>query len=393
MKKLIFAGLTLMVFASCGESAPTKKETKEETKIPETDTRDTLSVKKDSVIKENFYNDLAKILAGREVGTSSEHYSLSQSAAFKNYSSTVERNFTRFENDKLGSLKKWSNSDLKDINDETKEVLYPFSGPDIVYAYSMLPKAENYYLFGLEPVGEIPNLEDYPVDSLPKLFSTLSSSISDNLNLSFFITKNMKVDLRNPIIQGTIPVLLFFMSRMDLHVQDIQPVDIDLKGKIVKNPKYASLSTKKSFKSGVEITFVRPNDNSVGKVYYFSKNIANDGFSDKNGLSAFMNSLGNVTTMVKSASYCMHEDKFSMIRNLLLENSKAIVQDDTGIPYNIFDKEAWKISLYGKYTVPVRVFSEYLQQDLKDEMQKSAKNISFRYGYNSPSNILVARKK
>ena len=102
--------------------------------------------------------------------------------------------------------------------------------------------------------------------------------------------------------------------------------------------------------------------------------------------------MNNVTTLVKSSSYCMHTDKYADIRELTLNCSDVIVQDDTGIPLNFFDSQQWRIDVYGSYVSPISVFSMHKQQDLKDLIKKSAKAIDFRFGYNYPSNILVGRK-
>ena len=40
--------------------------------------------------------------------------------------------------------------------------------------------------------------------------------------------------------------------------------------------------------------------------------------------------------MFKSTSYMLHRKEFSLIRNLVLDNSAAILQDDSGIPYRLF---------------------------------------------------------
>ena len=96
--------------------------------------------------------------------------------------------------------------------------------------YSFLPNAENYFMVALEPVGKIPNIEKID-NNMNSFFGALNNAIRDNLNLSFFITKNMKGQMNNAQIKGTIPALLFFMARMNLHIQDIVPASISKDGK------------------------------------------------------------------------------------------------------------------------------------------------------------------
>ncbi|MDB4340183.1 hypothetical protein OAA13_00865, partial [Crocinitomicaceae bacterium] len=286
---------------------------------------------------------------------------------------------------KLKNFEDWSSIELKDRMNTTENLFYPFSGPDIAYAYSMIPTAQNYYLFGLEPVGEIPNLKGLKSNALPALFNSINSAISDNLNLSFFITKNMKSDLSNHEIKGTIPILLFFMSRMDLHIQNIKPVSISTEGTL-------EYSKSSEFKSGVEISFLRNGSKKLNNVYYFSMDISNYNTETELNLRKFTENLNEVTTLVKSSSYCMHTDKYSLIRELTLNCSDVIVQDDTGVPLKFFTPKEWEINTYGTYVAPISVFSMHKQNDLKDLIKESAKTINFRFGYNNPSNILVGRK-
>ena len=295
--------------------------------------------KVDSIIHLNpYYNDISLFIAGLPIDSLSRFTDISKSSEFIEYGKTIEKTFSRFRRKKMDNLELWRDSTLNDINATTEDVLYPFSGPDIIYAYSILPKARNYYLFGLEPVGIIPNIENYTPGSLPTLFKSINTSISDNLNLSFFITKKMKVELSAPEIKGTVPILLFFMSRMNLHIQDIVPVSLDEDGSIVRDINGNGYTTTKTFKNGVDITFIRPNENKLSHVYYFSLNINNSGFVNSPQLGLFINSLNNkTTTLVKSSSYCMHTEKYATIRDLLLNKSDNIIEDDSGIPYALFN--------------------------------------------------------
>ena len=351
--------------------------------------------KVDSIIHLNpYYNDISLFIAGLPIDSLSRFINISKSSEFIEYGKTIEKTFSRFRRKKMYNLELWRDSTLNDINATTEDVLYPFSGPDIIYAYSILPKARNYYLFGLEPVGIIPNIENYNPGSLPTLFKSINTSISDNLNLSFFITKKMKVELSAPEIKGTVPILLFFMSRMNLHIQDIVPVSLDEDGSIVRDINGNGYTTTKTFKNGVDITFIRPNENKLSHVYYFSLNINNSGFVNSPQLGLFINSLNNkTTTLVKSSSYCMHTEKYSTIRDLLLNKSDNIIEDDSGIPYALFNQNVWDINLYGSYSKPVDVFESFMQEDYKTAFQESSHPINFRFGYSYPSNILVSRKK
>ena len=151
---------------------------------------------------------------------------------------------------------------------------------------------------------------------------------------------------------------------------------------------------KEKNQKGVKISFLRPNENKPSFVYYFPINISNNGLDGNPRYSKFIKSINkNLTTMIKSASYCLHEDKFSKIRDLIINQSTNLIQDDSGIPFSYFDSKLWENNFYGIYNAPIRAFSNYRQDDYKQVFIEKAKQINFRFGYSYPSNLIVVRRK
>ena len=65
----------------------------------------------------------------------------------------------------------------------------------------------------------------------------------------------------------------------------------------------------------------------------------------------------------------------------MLEHSEVIVQDDSGIPYRLFDKSRWDISLFGTYRYPLPGMGVYPQQDLIRAYAGGSEHLPFAYGY------------
>ena len=75
----------------------------------------------------------------------------------------------------------------------------------------------------------------------------------------------------------------------------------------------------------------------------------------------------------------------------------SVFQDDSGIPYKFFKADEWTISLYGKYSKPIKAFNYGFQPDL-DKAYKagSVPPLPFSFGYHvfdGFSNIMLAIKK
>ena len=86
-----------------------------------------------------------------------------------------------------------------------------------------------------------------------------------------------------------------------------------------------------------------------------------------------------------------------MIRELVLSQSVAVLQDDSGIPYHFFAAAPWTTQLYGEYVRPYGSFKWLQQADLrKAYLSPGPKPLNFRIGYGygkTASNLLFARKQ
>ncbi len=75
-------------------------------------------------------------------------------------------------------------------------MFYMFSGPDFLYANAFYPKATTYVLSALEPPGSVPDLAKLPRGGVGAALYNVERSLSSILSFSFFITKQMKIDLQ-----------------------------------------------------------------------------------------------------------------------------------------------------------------------------------------------------
>ena len=85
-------------------------------------------------------------------------------------------------------------------------------------------------LAGLEPAGQIPDLQKIPRGSLGPSLHTVSSSMHTVLSLSFFITHNMRTQLSAGRLNGTIPILYVFLARSGKTVKEVSLVNLDADG-------------------------------------------------------------------------------------------------------------------------------------------------------------------
>jgi hypothetical protein len=142
---------------------------------------------------------------------------------------------------------------------------------------------------------------------------------------------------------------------------------------------------------GVRITFSRNGRSQT--LYYFKTDLSG-------GNSAFLRwcaARGPGVSLIKAASYLMHGEGFSGVRNFLLEHSSFIVQDDSGIPLRAFNKN-WALEFYGRFVPHGEKFGKYDQQALAEIYRRNPPppELGFAFGYwwQAERGILIlARRK
>jgi hypothetical protein len=299
-------------------------------------------------------DDSAHFLAGLPVKGPLEP--LTQTDAWRNHANALDEAWFKKEYFQLGRIRDWMNANASEYYTSTNTAYYMFSGPDFLYAHAFFPNARTYILAGLEPVGQVPDLSRVPPDVLAGELSALRASMHTILQTHYFITKDMRTDLGRTNLGGTLPILYVFLARRGCTVLDTT---------YIKSPA-----------EGVKINFT--NAGRTQTLYYFKTDLS----GGKSNFLAWCAAQGPGLSLLKAASYLMHGEGFAGVRNFLLEHSRVIIQDDSGIPLRAFPKN-WKVDCYGRYVPHVEMFGKFRQPDLAAiyDRQPPPAELGFAFGY------------
>lgn len=294
----------------------------------------------------------------------------------------------------LSPIQHWKDSTLPQECINANFILYPFSGPDFVFPNTIFGKFNRMVMFGLEKPGtDISNNGyKYAENLVPKM----QESLIDYFGKSYFITKNMIKHLNTDTISGVTPLIASFIVYSGYSLISIRNFHLDSNGnKQYYVPENQKESTEKI--SGVEFKYTN-NGNDEKSIEYLSFNAEDAYLKNHEEIMKFLNSTvpDNVTTYIKSASYLLHYGSFSRIRQLCLQKSKFLLQDDTGIPYKYL-KDNFDLSLFGIYEKPIKDFSGVFQSDL-DSVYSRSKRVSlpFNLGYHyftRNQNLIFGKRK
>ena len=215
----------------------------------------------------------------------------------------------------LAPIRAWMTTNASEYYNSSNTMYYMFSGPDFLYAHAFFPNANTYILAGLEPVGQVPDLSRLSPDVLGGELSALRSSMSTD-SARPIISSPRTCAPTSAAVGGTLPILYVFLARRGCTVLDTTYIN--------------------SPAPGVKITFVQ-SEGPKQTLYYFKTDLSG-------GKSTFLSwcaAQGPGLSLLKAASYLMHGEGFAGVRNFLLERSRVIIQDDSGIPLRSFPK-GWK---------------------------------------------------
>lgn len=318
-------------------------------------------------------NDATAFLAGIDLPHRADH-PLTSSTSWQSHKKTLDQEFTSHQERVLFPMSAWSNAELTPEFVEESTVRYLFSGPDILHAFHVFPKADTFILCGLEPVGEIPKLDSLTSGNAGRALGEVRNALGEIINFSFFRTKDMKEDLQFATFHGTTPIMMIFLARSGQYIKSIEFQELNDDGTLTGK----GLDSKGA--DGVKIEFSPRRMSTSKTLYYFSSDLSDGGFP-KTGFRTWLESQPKGNSYLKAASFLMHQNWFKHVRQHLLDYSVQIVQDDSGIPFRYFEADVWYADLFGNYNGPIDLFAEYYQRGLRSAYQTRKKPLDFGTGY------------
>jgi hypothetical protein len=250
-------------------------------------------------------------------------------------------------------------------------------------------------MVALEPTGTLPTASRLKSKDLAKYLAENRETVSSELGRSFFVTREMDRQFRGQVTDGLLLPILHLLVRTQHTILGFRYVRLDEQGQVIDRAADYKAPTRYGNK-GAEIEFRSDADQSMHKLFYFTVNLSDERLAEDQPFLTYLSRLQGTTTLLKATSYLTHHKEFSIIRDRILATSNAILQDDSGIPYQRFQTGAWKVQLYGEYTRPYGSFRPFEQPDLRKAYEAGgAKPLTLRLGYGYSkvaSNLLLARR-
>ena len=296
---------------------------------------------------------------------------------------------------RLATMEAWREREVKVTGEQRKTLLYPFSGPDFLNAYTLFPSHGRYIFFSLERPGSLPDMESVTSTQFIKILNDVRSAFRDIFERNYFITSYMTKQLTTPWVRGTVPVMATMMALMNRRIVRIEP--IDLFPELARIYDAPDSNRPRLLLRGVRIDFANPAVPGTQQLYYFSLDAADRALEYYPDFIPWVGQHKPATALIKSASYLLHDGQFAKTRSMLLESTDLVVQDDTGIPYRFLSQTPWHVKLYGKYHKPIRPMEYAYQKDLEAAFNANPDQpeLPFPFGYHwrgKQSALILARR-
>lgn len=292
-------------------------------------------------------------------------------------------------------------------------VVYPFGGGDLVSALTTYPNLTEVTTLSLEHAGDprriadidAPHLEDSLLRVRKAAIRLLTQSDSLSEDLMQLERGNLPGELALFLIGLAVhnqePVgLVYFSIGPDGEPRYLEADDVArTEGQIGQalNSEWTSPDFSVAF-SNMELTF-RPRSapGSAPRVHrHIAANLMDSRLTADPSIIRYLEKRGRVAAMTKAASYTLWNDRYSMIRTVLLDRMEFMISDSTGIPQSYAARGGFVQETYGWFEKPFLETSETHSKDFARLWASQPKRtLPFRYGYlddGENAHLLVTRR-
>lgn len=336
-------------------------------------------------------DSIARLLAGLPP-TRPEHAALADTAAWKEHSRALQDSWARVRDGQRAAMVAWRVTELPAGCPVGQTLFYPFSGPDFLNAHWLFPDCANRVMFGLERIGVVPAVEGMTETEFAQLLAGVRGFMINLFARNYFVTDTMLKDLRtDQRLQGVVPVFMVLMALSGVEVMRVAPLALE-RAPGAKPARPGGRGVR-----GITIDYRVPGPAPARRLNYFSLDATDAALADYPEFLDYLRAMGPTTTLIKSASYLLHGNEFNRVRGIVLDQTRFLVQDDTGLQYTRLIKQGFEVRVYGSYGVPIPPFEGAFQSNLAAAYQKqNPPPLPFRFGYHRNrgdvrSTLMVAR--
>lgn len=301
----------------------------------------------------------------------------------------VQRYWRKYQRRIGRPMHPWVRRELKPRTDAT--IFYPFGGPDLATVQRLFPAAARYVLVSIQRAGRPPAPERMGLERFRRTLRVFRIGLDWFGRKGFFLTKQLNRQYhRRRLVEGISGILLLFAERGGFEVRALTPIRLG-HGRLEPYPAAAGQDDRWD---SVRLLLRRRADDRRVVVDYFRLDLSDDNLEQTPAARAWLRQMSTNPVLLKAASHLLQKERFSTLRDLLLEHAPSIVQDETGIAYGTLS-ELFEVVLYGDFARANTSFDRSLQRRLKRayDRRQDVEPLPFIFGYRKKAGSCLIRAR
>lgn len=245
-------------------------------------------------------------------------------------------------------------------------VVYPFGGGDLISALVVYPDAPELTTISLEQSGDPRRINAVKPARLKSSLSSMSVKIGGMLSVGSNTSVNLSSSQKNDlpvqvvsfligmVVHGYEPTAMYYFLLNDdgsiNYLDEAEILDLDKEEAEHLRSSWRTPDFSPAF-ANVEIRYKKRDvEDAPEQIFrHIAWNLHNDKLAERPQLITHLEAKGQVSGMVKGASYLLWQDGFSTIRDYMLGHMPFILSDSTGIPVEYATAAGFRIETFGKF--------------------------------------------
>jgi hypothetical protein len=280
--------------------------------------------------------DVARVLAGMPPVTTGAFASLLSTPTWRAYESEARNRWSAAWSSRWEPVRRWAGVELKNPAGKCQTLLHPFGETAFLPSYLMFPACEGYVLVGSEPIGQMPAFTEASASQVARMAEEVRRSFPE----VFAQGAGTRRGAQSPAARlGALRLLLVQLAHLDARIVHASRFDLASNGRPLEaipirggNARPAALS----------LTFEVPGGRPQSLVY-LPADLDDAAIRRRPGVWTFLKLQAPFTTLLSPARE-LGDDRTTILRALVLDQSRAILQDRPTIPAGMLSQRRWTIS-------------------------------------------------
>ena len=280
--------------------------------------------------------DIARVLGGMPPTRTGTLAGLLATPAWRAYEAEARTRWSAVWSSRWEPVRGWAGVALKDAAGKCQTLLHPFGEAGFLPAFLMFPACEGYVLVGSEPVGQMPTF----TEATPSQVAAMADEVRRSFPEVFLQEAGSRRRAQStPARPGALRLLLVQLAHLDARIVHASRFDLASNGRPLEaipirggNARPAALS----------LTFEVPGGRPQSLVYLPAE-LDDAAMKRRPGVWTFLKIQAPFTTLLAPAGK-LGGDQTTILRALVLDQSRAILQDRSVIPERLLGRRRWTVS-------------------------------------------------